>query len=109
MRYFGLKLFGLLLALAFAGGAVAQDFDTKAKFAVLMDYESGTILFHKDAEASLEQLDLLAHRRRRHAHVGGGRREAHVARHGEERGEPVEGVFHEKIINKSFKTHPLFP
>ena len=27
--------------------AQAQDFDTKAKFAVLMDYESGTLLFHK--------------------------------------------------------------
>jgi D-alanyl-D-alanine carboxypeptidase (penicillin-binding protein 5/6) len=34
--------------------ALAQDFDTKAKFAVLMDYESGTLLFHKDADEPLE-------------------------------------------------------
>ena len=32
----------------------AQDFDTKAKFAVLMDYESGTLLFNKDADEPLE-------------------------------------------------------
>jgi serine-type D-Ala-D-Ala carboxypeptidase (penicillin-binding protein 5/6) len=34
--------------------AQAQDFDTKAKFAVLMDYESGTLLFHKAADEPLE-------------------------------------------------------
>jgi D-alanyl-D-alanine carboxypeptidase (penicillin-binding protein 5/6) len=32
----------------------AQDFDTKAKFALLMDYESGTLLFHKSADEPLE-------------------------------------------------------
>ncbi|MDB5541190.1 MAG: hypothetical protein JWQ89_2917 [Devosia sp.] len=39
---------------AATGGAFAQDFDTKAKFAVLMDYESGTILFSKAADERLE-------------------------------------------------------
>jgi D-alanyl-D-alanine carboxypeptidase (penicillin-binding protein 5/6) len=48
-------LVGVLLAIvAIAAPAVAQDFDTKAKFAVLMDYESGTLLFHKDADEALE-------------------------------------------------------
>ena len=32
----------------------AQDFDTKAKFAILMDYESGTVLFQKDADLPME-------------------------------------------------------
>lgn len=34
--------------------AQAQDFSTKARFAVLMDYESGTVLFQKDADAAME-------------------------------------------------------
>jgi len=34
--------------------ASAQEFETKAKFAVLMDYESGTLLFHKAADEPLE-------------------------------------------------------
>ena len=34
--------------------ALAQEFETKAKFAALMDYESGTLLFHKDADGPLE-------------------------------------------------------
>jgi D-alanyl-D-alanine carboxypeptidase (penicillin-binding protein 5/6) len=40
--------------LALIAPAFAQDFDTKAKFAVLMDYESGTLLFHKNADEQLE-------------------------------------------------------
>ena len=40
--------------LAVAAPAFGQDFDTKAKFAVLMDYESGTLLFHKNADEQLE-------------------------------------------------------
>jgi D-alanyl-D-alanine carboxypeptidase (penicillin-binding protein 5/6) len=53
MRTLGYALAAILSAfLAFP--ALAQDFDTKAKFAVLMDYESGTLLFHKDADAPLE-------------------------------------------------------
>jgi D-alanyl-D-alanine carboxypeptidase (penicillin-binding protein 5/6) len=34
--------------------AAAQEFETKAKFAVLMDYESGTILLNKAADERLE-------------------------------------------------------
>ena len=34
--------------------ARAQDFDTRAEFAVLMAYESGTLLFHKAADEPLE-------------------------------------------------------
>jgi D-alanyl-D-alanine carboxypeptidase (penicillin-binding protein 5/6) len=52
---FGLKLLAIVAALlALAATAHAQDFDTKAKFAVLMDYESGTLLFNKDADAAME-------------------------------------------------------
>ena len=48
-------LFALLGLLLLAGQAVAQaEFDTKAKFAVLMDYESGTVIFQKDADSALE-------------------------------------------------------
>lgn len=55
MRGFGLKLLGLIVSLlVLASGVQAQDFDTKAKFAVLMDYESGTILFNKDADSAME-------------------------------------------------------
>jgi len=56
VRTFSLKLLALFLAVftAAIGVASAQDFDTKAKFAVLMDYESGTILFHKAADDQLE-------------------------------------------------------
>lgn len=34
--------------------AHAQDFDTKALYAVLMDYESGTVLFNKNADDRME-------------------------------------------------------
>lgn len=45
----------ITIALALAGQAFAQaEFDTKARFAVLMDYESGTVIFQKDADARLE-------------------------------------------------------
>lgn len=55
MRGLGLTILGLLFSLvALATGTQAQDFSTKAKFAVLMDYESGTVLFDKDADAALE-------------------------------------------------------
>jgi D-alanyl-D-alanine carboxypeptidase (penicillin-binding protein 5/6) len=41
--------------LALATPAIAQaGFDTKARFAVLMDYESGAVIFQKDADARLE-------------------------------------------------------
>jgi D-alanyl-D-alanine carboxypeptidase (penicillin-binding protein 5/6) len=50
----GLRLALIALAAFFATAVWAQDFDTKAKFAVLMDYESGTLLFHKNADDPLE-------------------------------------------------------
>ncbi|ODT69849.1 MAG: hypothetical protein ABS75_15280 [Pelagibacterium sp. SCN 63-23] len=41
--------------LALVGPAASQaDFDTKAKYAVLMDYESGTVIFQKEADARME-------------------------------------------------------
>ncbi len=50
--YAALALVGLVLS---STPAQAQlDFDSKAKFAVLMDYESGTILFQKQADAPME-------------------------------------------------------
>lgn len=54
LRNFSLKLLVSLLALVWAASAHAQDFDTKAPFAVLMDYESGTILFNKAGDEQLE-------------------------------------------------------
>ncbi|WP_343030751.1 D-alanyl-D-alanine carboxypeptidase family protein [Devosia marina] len=48
-------LIAIFALLSLAGAALAQaEFDTKAKFAVLMDYESGTVIFQKDADAPLE-------------------------------------------------------
>jgi D-alanyl-D-alanine carboxypeptidase (penicillin-binding protein 5/6) len=49
----------VLIALAMLGAvlvspAAAQDFNTKAPYAVLMDYESGTVLFQKAADERLE-------------------------------------------------------
>jgi D-alanyl-D-alanine carboxypeptidase (penicillin-binding protein 5/6) len=55
VRRIAQTLFVVIGALVWlAGGALAQDFDTKAKFAVLMDYESGTVLFNKNADEPLE-------------------------------------------------------
>lgn len=43
------------LIAAFVPAALAQlEFDTKARFAVLLDYESGTILFQKNADQPME-------------------------------------------------------
>lgn len=50
----GVCLVLLALSGVAAGPARAQDFETKAKFAVLMDYESGTVLFDKAADEQLE-------------------------------------------------------
>jgi len=45
----------LAIALALTTPALAQaDFDTKAKFAILMDEESGTVIFQKDADLPME-------------------------------------------------------
>ena len=55
MRFrFCLALLGGLMALALGLPAFAQDFDSKAKFAVLMDYETGSILYDKSADERLE-------------------------------------------------------
>ncbi len=55
MQGLRLALIAIVAALAtLATATLAQDFDTKAKFAVLMDYESGTLLFHKAADEPLE-------------------------------------------------------
>jgi len=53
-HHFGTLLLAWLLALAAAGTSHAQDFETKAQFAVVMDYESGSILFDKHADDRLE-------------------------------------------------------
>lgn len=48
-------LLAIFALLAMVGPGLAQaEFDTKAKFAVLMDHESGTVLFQRDADAALE-------------------------------------------------------
>ncbi|HEY9013067.1 MAG TPA: D-alanyl-D-alanine carboxypeptidase family protein [Devosia sp.] len=54
MRGLGLTILGLFFSLVVLTGTQAQDFDTKAKFAVLMDYESGTVLFDKEGDSPLE-------------------------------------------------------
>jgi D-alanyl-D-alanine carboxypeptidase (penicillin-binding protein 5/6) len=55
LRNFGLRLLFVLVAvLSGAVAGIAQEFETKAKFAVLMDYESGTLLFNKAADERLE-------------------------------------------------------
>ena len=52
------RLFWLALAvLALTTPALAQaaaDFDTKAKYAILMDEESGTVIFQKEADVAME-------------------------------------------------------
>jgi len=47
-------VFVVIASLLSLGAVSAQEFDTKAKFAVLMDYDSGMLLFHKEADAPLE-------------------------------------------------------
>lgn len=49
------RLTMLVLLLCVPTNAFAQlGFETKAKFAVLMDYDSGTVLFQKDADKPME-------------------------------------------------------
>ena len=55
MRFgFGVALVAWLVAITLASPVLAQAFDTKAKFAVLMDYETGSILYSKAADDRLE-------------------------------------------------------
>lgn len=53
MHRLGLIIAALAMALL-ALPAHAQDFDSKAPFAILMDYESGTVLFNKAGDERLE-------------------------------------------------------
>jgi D-alanyl-D-alanine carboxypeptidase (penicillin-binding protein 5/6) len=50
-----LLAFALVLA-ATAGGAWADstDFDTKAKYAILIDYDTGSVIYQKNADAPME-------------------------------------------------------
>ena len=52
MRFLALMLLAWLTVLV--APVHAQEFETKAKFAVLMDFESGTILLNKNADERLE-------------------------------------------------------
>src|SRR5690606_24851579 len=45
---------GLVATLLVAFPSQAVDFETRAPFALLMDYETGTVLFQKDADAPME-------------------------------------------------------
>lgn len=56
MRNFCLRIACLVAAalLTLSAPVLAQEFETKAKFAALMDYESGTLLFAKNADEPLE-------------------------------------------------------
>lgn len=55
MRFrFALFLLALVPVLSAVLPAHAQDFETKAKFALLMDYQSGTVLFDKNGDERLE-------------------------------------------------------
>ncbi|MFB3101997.1 MAG: serine hydrolase, partial [Alphaproteobacteria bacterium] len=44
---------GLFLALAVNGPATGQTFETTAKQSILVDYETGTVLFEKNADATM--------------------------------------------------------
>ncbi len=54
MHKLGLFIAALVMVLLALPTAQAQDFDTKAPFAILMDYESGTVLFNKNGDERLE-------------------------------------------------------
>ncbi len=54
MHKLGHFIAAMLLALTAFSTAQAQEFDTKAPFAILMDYESGTVLFNKAGDDRLE-------------------------------------------------------
>jgi D-alanyl-D-alanine carboxypeptidase (penicillin-binding protein 5/6) len=51
---FGSAVLAGLLTLLLAVPALAQEFETKAKFAILMDFESGSVLFDHNADEKLE-------------------------------------------------------
>jgi len=51
---FGLAVLAGAILASLSLAAFGQDFDTRAKFAVLMDYDTGTILYDKAADERLE-------------------------------------------------------
>ncbi|RDE08621.1 D-alanyl-D-alanine carboxypeptidase family protein [Pelagibacterium lacus] len=54
-RAFERLALAVLLLAALAGAAAAQTtFETRAPYAILMDHESGTVLFQKDADTRIE-------------------------------------------------------
>lgn len=54
-RFAHILLWGTFWLVALALPAMAQlQFDTKAKYAILMDYKSGTVLFQKNADSPME-------------------------------------------------------
>src|SRR3569833_2054804 len=59
MRFrFGMALVSWFVAMALAVPAFAQDYDSKAKFAVLMDYETGSIIYNKNGDERLEPVSM---------------------------------------------------
>lgn len=51
-------LFSLSLAVLSAGSALAQLYETKAKTAMLIDFDTGTVLFEKDADTKFPPASL---------------------------------------------------
>lgn len=51
-------LFGLVALLAIPGGAVAEEFETKARQVFMIDAETGTVLYAKDADAAVPPASL---------------------------------------------------
>lgn len=51
-------LFAALLAVIVVSGARAQDFDTAADYAILVDYQTGTVLFQKRADVPMAPASL---------------------------------------------------
>ena len=51
---FGLSLIAGVFALLLALPAAAQDFESKAPFALLMDYDTGSVLYSKNGDQKLE-------------------------------------------------------
>ncbi len=54
-KIIGLGVLVTVLVVGLAGSALAQlDFSTKARFAILMDHDSGTVLFQSEADTPME-------------------------------------------------------
>jgi serine-type D-Ala-D-Ala carboxypeptidase (penicillin-binding protein 5/6) len=57
-RLFLSGMIGLALAVLFAASASAQLYETRAKTAMLIDFDTGTVLFEKDADAKFPPASL---------------------------------------------------